>query len=435
MMRLQLIVRLVLCCSLCLTVCAAPVLAANNEFTDGFFVWTNNASLMFNGSESINVLNGYFPASFSSANQGQQDIDFRREFTVLGSSMSHSERNVSLFSDANIYVEVLFSAPNPMTVTIAEAIPPGIPPEYADQAKPAVAAFLDLVDTTDIAQQTYWNPQMCQDVDFVVDSNITKLEHTQAEVNRIVPQTFDVDRYWGYRFNYPAFNVHGNLDGTEAFLKLYWTESYVNYTFTNIGSDEPIPDDSIIDQIVINTGVLREINGNVEDIKITTSQMSADISDIKGGLQDSNGSIWGAFKDSLSGLFVPSADDLTGVKDGFDQLAHDKLGGAYQTVELVDNGVNSVVNKFKNPGSSPGVEFPGISVPLGGDVGTVTLAASQIVTIPDKIKNVLYPVSSVIIPIVSVIWTIRQCLEMVEYFMSGMSYAEYQNRYLHEEDD
>ncbi len=390
---------------------------------------------MFNGTETINVLNGYFPASFSPSNMGQENIEYIRQFTVLGSPMPHSETSVSLFSEANIYVEILFAAPNPMTVTIEQAIPPDLPPEYVDMAQPAIAAYLDLVDTTDASQQIYWQPQMCRDIDFVVDSNITKLEHTQAEVNRIVPQTFDVDRYWGYRFNYPAFNVHGNLAGTEAFLKLAWAETYINYTFSNIGTGEPVPDDSIIDQIIVNTGVLREINGNVEDIKVTTSQMSADISDIKGGLEDSKSSIWGAFKDSVSSIFVPSSADLEGVKSGFDQLAQEKLGGAYQTIDLVDNGVQSVVDKFKNPGDSPGVEFPGISVPLGGDDGTVTLAASQTVTIPEQITSVLYPVAGVIIPIVCVIWTIRQCTDMVECFMSGMSYAEFLHRNSDGEDE
>ena len=390
---------------------------------------------MFNGSEPINVLHGYFPATFSSSDLNLDNIAYGRQYTVLGSALPHSETSVSLSSETNIYVEVLYSAPNPMTVTIESAIPPDMPPEYADTAQPAIAAYFDLVDTTDASQQIYWQPQMCKDVDFVVDSNITKLEHTQAEVNKIVPQTFDVDRYWGYRFNFPAFNVNGNLAGTEAFLKLMWTESYINYSFSNIGSGEPVPDDSIIDQIVVNTGVLREISGNVEDIKVTTSQMSADISAIKGGLEDSNSGIWSAFKDSISSVFVPSSADLEGVKDGFDQLAQDKLGGAYQTVDLVDNGVKSVVNKFKNPGASPGVEFPGISVPLGGDTGTVTLAASQTVTIPEQITSVLYPVAGVIIPIVCVIWTIRQCTDMVECFMSGMSYAEFLHRRSDKEDE
>ena len=170
----------------------------------------------------------------------------------------------------------------------------------------------------------------------------------------------------------------------DLFARLYWLENNVNYTFS-----DPNYIGGIYDEVTVNTGVLQEINGKLSDIQLNTASIMGDVSEIKNGLQDSSSSIWGAFKDSVSGLFVPSSADLEGVKNGFDQLAQDKLGGAYQTVELVDNGVQSVVDKFKNPGSSPGVEFPGISVPLGGDVGTVTLAASQTVTIPEQITSVL----------------------------------------------
>ena len=180
---------------------------------------------------------------------------------------------------------------------------------------------------------------------------------------------------------------------------------------------------------------MQEINGTLKDIKTSTVLIQQDVGKLRRDLSKSNSSIWGAFKDSVSGLFVPSSGDLESVKNGFDQLAQDKLGGAYQTIDLVDDGVQSVVNKFKNPGSNPGVEFPGISVPLGGDVGTVTLAASQTVTIPEEITGVLYPVAGVIIPIVCVIWTIRQCTDMVECFMSGMSYAEFLHRNSDEEDE
>lgn len=193
--------------------------------------------------------------------------------------------------------------------------------------------------------------------------------------------------------------------------------------------------DDILESITVIQTSLDGIHQQVTEINLKTGVIEQTVVDMKNQLENSNSSIWGAFKDSVSGLFVPSAGELETVKNGFDQLAQDKLGGAYQSFNTVIDGVQTVNNKFKNPGSSPGVEFPGISVPLGGDVGTVTLAASQTVTLPEKITGVLYPVAGVIIPIVCAIWTIRQCLEMLEYFMSGMSYAEYHNRYLHEEDD
>lgn len=264
--------------------------------------------------------------------------------------------------------------------------------------------------------------KMTGTVDFLVDDQVIL---SQTISNSAMPSITDwsgtVKRFFSVRYTFASTAENpSEFRGYTPLMRVILSNFTVNNQVT------------VLDEIQLS---VEGIDGKLKAIKTSTSAILSNVSKIKNGLEDSNSSIWGAFKDSVSGLFVPSSSDLESVKNGFDQLAQDKLGGAYQSVELVDNGVQSVVNKIKNPGDSSGVEFPGISVPLGGDVGTVTLAASQIVTIPEKIKNVLYPVSSVIIPIVSVIWTIRQCLEMVEYFMSGMSYAEYQNRYLHEEDD
>lgn len=196
---------------------------------------------------------------------------------------------------------------------------------------------------------------------------------------------------------------------------------------------------TVLDEILISVknieGDITSIKSSVTNIEQGVVDLNSTVMDMSTQLHNSNSGIWNSFKKSLNSMFVPSEGDITSVKDGFDQLAQDKLGGAYQSFDTVIDGVQTVNNKFKNPGTSPGVEFPGISVPLGGDVGTVTLAASQTVMLPEKITGVLYPVAGVIIPIVCAIWTIRQCLEMLEYFMSGMSYAEYHNRYLHEEDE
>lgn len=196
---------------------------------------------------------------------------------------------------------------------------------------------------------------------------------------------------------------------------------------------------TVLDEILISVknieGDITSIKSSVTNIEQGVVDLNSTVTDMSTQLQDSNSGIWQSFKDSVSSVFVPSSDELEGVKDGFDQLAQEKLGGAYQTVDIVSGGVQSVTDKFKNPGSSPGVEFPGISVPLGGDVGTVSLAASQTVTIPEKITEVLYPISGLIIPIVCTIWTVRLGLDMVNCFMSGMSYGEFLHRHTSEEDD
>lgn len=196
---------------------------------------------------------------------------------------------------------------------------------------------------------------------------------------------------------------------------------------------------TVLDEILISVknieGDITSIKSSVTNIEQGVVDINSTVTDMSTQLQDSNSGIWQSFKDSVSSVLVPSSGDLEGVKDGFDQLAQEKLGGAYQTVDMVSGGVQSVTDKFKNPGSNPGVEFPGISVPLGGDVGTVTLAASQTVTIPEKITEVLYPISGLIIPIVCTIWTVRLGLDMVNCFMSGMSYGDFLHRHTDEEDN
>lgn len=427
MMRLRLIVRSALCCLLCLTVCAAPVLAAEYKYGDGFFYWGEGASILYDivgtgnnagQTASCDVLQGYFPATFESVNDLYKDNS--QHYLVLGSALpSLPSFNYRVNIPARMYVEVLFSVPAPVTFT--RTAPSG--------ASTTVYGYWGLGESG-MRDLSFWGGSEA----FIAYSQIIdgeELDYVEGVQGAPAPGDYEVKRYWGYRF-YVDPNVKGyfgNSDGTPLCFKIHW-----NDTNTYVWSDPNYPA-GIYDEVQINTGILQEINGTLTDIKTSTVQIQSDVSEIKGGLQDSNSSIWGAFKESVSGLFVPSSGELESVKDDFDRLAREKLGGAYQAVDIVSEGVKVVNNKFKNPGSSPGVEFPGISVPLGGDVGTVTLAGSQTVTIPEKITNVLYPVSGTIIPIVCTIWTVRLGLDMVHCFMSGMSYGEFLHRHTDEEDN
>ena len=395
-------------------------MAANDEYTDGFIYPEPGLAINYSaGSYSLDVLSGSFPASF-----GSEAIhttgSYGRNMAVVGSSLPHPDGtyNYTLTTASQFYIEVLFSVPAPLTFDLVNN-PSG--------SKGVVFARIGMGNPASLTAFT--GSRYSADISFVADGNLYPLTVSSGDNFTPAFGSYHIKHYYGYRFYFNPLNINTAFNGDIA-MKLAWTENNVTYNF----SDPNYPE-GIYDEVQVNTGILHEINGTLTEIKTSTATIQSDVSAIKDGLQDSNSSIWQSFKDSVSGLFVPSSGELESVKNGFDQLAQDKLGGAYQTVELVDNGVQSVVNKFKNPGSSPGVEFPGISVPLGGDVGTVTLAASQTVTIPEEITGVLYPVAGVIIPIVCVIWTIRQCTDMVECFMSGMSYAEFLHRNSDEEDE
>lgn len=422
MMRLRHFVQSVLCCLLCLTVCVVPALAANDQYTDGFLYWENGAVINWSaGSYSLDVLNGYFPASFSSEDFISGSVESGRYFSLDGNVLPRptGTYTFSLTTTSQFYVEVLYSVPAPLSVLTVEKY------DYID---PSVKCQFGVASSVQ-SNTAFTSKVFSADISQVIDDKLIPLVSAGND-SFVIPDTpFDVKRYWGYRFYFNPLNLSKSVSD-DLFARLYWFEKDVNYTFS-----DPNYIEGIYDEVTVNTGILQEINGTLTDIRTSTVEIQNDLAEINTGLFNSNSGIWNSFKKSLQSMFVPTAAQLSGLKGSFDQLAQDKLGGAYQTIDLVDNGVQSVVDKFKNPGSSPGVEFPGISVPLGGDVGTVTLAASQTVTIPEQITSVLYPVAGVIIPIVCVIWTIRQCVDMVECFMSGMSYAEFLHRNSDEEDE
>ena len=409
MMQSRHIVRSVLCCLLCLTVCAVPALAGNYSTSLPGFVYPDTSAqfLYTSGSISADLLQGYFPSSFGVYENGDTATRY-----LVGSLVPWEKNPCTLTLPADTYIEILFPVEVFSTVTVT--------PHSMFGMENATLCFAHGAATSSFGFDSY-------DIHFCADGEYTPLTK-DGDYWVGIPSEFDVNRYWGFRYYFASGTKSGSLSANYYNLVLSMPD-YNKYSFV-----EDVQR-GIYEEVVVNTGVLAEINGKLTAIQTSTTAIQQDVSEIKNGLQDSNSSIWQSFKDSVSGLFVPSSADLEGVINGFDQLAQDKLGGAYQTIGLVNGGVQSVVNKIKNPGDSPGVEFPGISVPLGGDDGTVILAASQTVTIPEKIANVLYPVSGVIIPIVCVIWTIRQCTDMVECFMSGMSYAEFLHRNSDEEDD
>lgn len=405
MMRLQPIVRSALCCLLCLTVCAVPALAVKLDTIGGVVISQQNTFAItyqtYSGATSTVYPFNSAPASFEFADgtyiyRWESNLPYDYAFDRVSKGGKVFEVQINVADRTGNPVDVSFDS---------------------FSALPLATSAVD----------SAW--KMNGKCEFLVDNEVQWSTTVSNDFMPAAPAwAGPVEGYFTIRYTFTSDCKNG------TFYAGFEPELLVS--IPNLMVENQV---TVLDKISISVknieSDITSIKSSVTNIEKGVVDLNSTVTDMSTQLQDSNSGIWQSFKDSVSGLFVPSSGDLEGVKNGFDQLAQDKLGGAYQSFDTVIDGVQSVNNKFKNPGTSPGVEFPGISVPLGGDVGTVTLAASQIVTLPEKITGVLYPVAGVIIPIVCAIWTIRQCLEMLEYFMSGMSYAEYHNRYLHEEDD
>ena len=122
MMQSRHIVRSVLCCLLCLTVCAVPALAGNEQYTDGLLYWQDKGPVITNQQQTFDFTKGYFPASISSGDADTITDSFRL-FAIKGGTVSFAESTGSIsWYLLNSYVEVLFPVPAPLTVTMANLI-------------------------------------------------------------------------------------------------------------------------------------------------------------------------------------------------------------------------------------------------------------------------------------------------------------------------
>lgn len=247
---------------------------------------------------------------------------------------------------------------------------------------------------------------------------------------------------------FPAFSYSGNISGYATLhfrFSNYWT-GYVNTNGASIaeafsvsfdsltieGSPGDITDSDISISIKNIETDIEEIRVTVSDIQEGVTQIQDTVKDTHDQLEDPDSNIWQAAGSAISGaiesLFVPSEQDIANVKQGFDDLAQDKLGGAYTAMETVEDTITQVNDKLNNPSAAEGVEFPGIAVPLGGDVGTVVLAERQMVTLPMELTAILHPLGGTIISIIAGLGTFNVLKDMVECFLSGFSYAEYLHR-------
>lgn len=398
-------------------------MAANDEYTSGFIYPESGLSIYYlTTGYNLDVLSGYFPASFTSESLNSVSI-YGRSFGVVGDALPRpaGTYTYNLLTDSQFYIEVLFSVPAMLSFDLNNE-PSG--------STGYVSAKLGLGSPDNLSG--FDASRSSADISFVVDDTLYPLN---PNGNNFIPAfgSYDVDHFFGYRFYFNPLSIQSS-NSIDLALKLYWNEGNVSYNFS-----DPNYLGSINQNVTVNTGILQDINGTLKEIQTSTTQIEADLSSIKDTVSDThdqlenpNSNIWQAAGSAISGaiesLFVPSEQDIANVKQGFDDLAQDKLGGAYTAMETVEDTITQVNDKLNNPSAAEGVEFPGIAVPLGGEVGTVVLAERQMVTLPMELTAILHPLGGTIISIIAGLGTFNVLKDMVECFLSGFSYAEYLHR-------
>lgn len=154
-------------------------------------------------------------------------------------------------------------------------------------------------------------------------------------------------------------------------------------TPTSPGSGGSTDLSGVIDEIQVVQGTLVNIDGKLEHIQESVTEIETTVKDTHDQLENPDSNIWqaagSAISDAVTGLFVPEQAELDAKMKEVEEIVIDKLGDTYQVIERVDQYEEELVSGFTGGGRQYNFRFPGISVPLPD--GTVTILPEQDVSI------------------------------------------------------
>ena len=137
------------------------------------------------------------------------------------------------------------------------------------------------------------------------------------------------------------------------------------------------------------------------------------------------GNIASAIIEGLKGLFIPSEEDITGIKSQYESLFSERLGFIYQGFQWVVDFASTILNTLQNV-TSYSFDFPGVSVPLNGI--TYQIIPATRVSLDNGVMGVLRPVLGTIVSFVCIVSFVNMAYDMTSALISGISYFEFMKR-------
>lgn len=135
------------------------------------------------------------------------------------------------------------------------------------------------------------------------------------------------------------------------------------------------------------------------------------------------GNIASAIIEGLRGLFIPSEEDITGIKSQYESLFSQRLGFIYQAASWITDFAQTMLSTLQS-GNTYQFTFPGVSVPLPDGTNMVLLQEQQ-VSLDNGLMDVLRPVLGTIVSFICVVSFINMAHDMVSALISGTSYFEF----------
>ena len=206
------------------------------------------------------------------------------------------------------------------------------------------------------------------------------------------------------------------------------TDSVITQPFTTLAGE------SVSDQLGSIQGSIEsvgeDIQGSIEDVG---ANIQGSIDDVGNTVDDIQGTqeeileevkeslpqkIIGGLIDGIVGLFVPSAEDLEGIQEDYEDMLSEKLGFVWQAYELLSSFVGGLEDNLTG-GQSYTFTFPEIAVPMNGE--THVLVEESEVDLDNGFMDVVRPVLGTIVTVICVLSFVNMAHDYVLAIISGVS--------------
>lgn len=171
----------------------------------------------------------------------------------------------------------------------------------------------------------------------------------------------------------------------QPFANCYMTRQWVGYTST---SEFSLYLDEATNGLL---GGILDIVRNIKDgVTDTVSTLTSGFSNVVSSITELPSKIWSFIENGLKALFVPTEQDMTSIKEDWDNLLSDRFGGLYQSVQLIDDYAST----FTNTDTTNSIKVPELSVDLVDS--TFTFGGQDVQIIPDKFSFLIDVIKTII---------------------------------------
>ena len=214
------------------------------------------------------------------------------------------------------------------------------------------------------------------------------------------------------------------LNGEETGIS---TETTVT---TLAGEGEVLPDYS--GQLGDIQDSIGDVQQGIGDVKDSVDNVGTKLDGVQGTLTETKEEIIGlpqkiatSITEGVKGLFIPSQEDLTEIKDKYETMLAEKLGFVWQAFDLLTTFVGDLQTNLDS-GEAYEFTFPGVKLPMQGE--EFVLVAETPVSLENDLMDVLRPVLGTIVSAIAVIAFVNMAHDYVLAIVSGISAYEFERR-------